>query len=89
MGEGQLVDDLLVFTFRHCRAGVLYKGEIRDGDILLALFPPTELFRIMNPEDPLNVIPLNPANEFAGDPPADGPGLTPDPHDDTILDGAS
>ena len=89
MGEGQLVDDLLVFTFRHCRAGVLYKGEIRDGDILLQLFPPTELFRIMNPDDPLNVIPLNPPDEFAGDPPEDGPGLTPDPNDDTILDNKS
>ena len=86
MSEGQLLDDLLVFTFRNCRAGVLYKGEIQDGSIVVQLFPPTELFRVMNPDDPLNVIPLNPPNQFAGDPPPDGGGITPDPNDDTILD---
>jgi hypothetical protein len=85
MGEGQLIDDLLVFTFRNCRAGVLYKGEIQDGTIVVQLFPPTELFRIMNPDDPLNVVPLNLPNQFAGDPPPDGGGITPDPADKTIL----
>jgi OmpA family len=85
MGEGQLIDDLLVFTFRHCRAGVSYKGEIQDGSIVVQLFPPTELFRIMNPDDPLNVVPLNLPNQFAGDPPRDGGGVTPDPADKTIL----
>ena len=85
MSEGQLLDDLLVFTFRNCRAGVLYKGEIQDGNILVQLFPLTELFRIMNPDDPLNVVPLNPPDQFAGEPPPDGPGITPDPNDNTIL----
>lgn len=85
MGEGQLVDDLLVFTFRQCRRGILYKGEIRDGNILLQLFPFTELFRILDASDPLNVVPLNPPDQFAGDPPQGGGGVTPDPQDNTIL----
>lgn len=84
MGEGQLVDDLLVFTFRNCRPGVLYQGEIRDGSIVVELFPPTDLFRIVDPNDPSNVIPLNPPNQFAGAPPGGDTGIRPDPSDTTI-----
>ena len=84
MGEGQLVDDILVFTFPNCRPGVRYQGNIRDGSIVVELFPPTELFRIVDPNDPSNIIPLNPPNEFAGNPPGSDTGIRPDPNDKTI-----
>ena len=87
MAEGEVIDDMLVFTFRHCRPGILYRGRIQDGSIVVPLFPPTELFRIVDPNDPQNVIPLNPPNEFAGDPPSGGGGVRPDPNDQTILGG--
>lgn len=87
MSEGELVGDLLVFTFPHCRPGVLYKGEIRDGGIFLQLFPPTDLFGIEDPQDADNVIPLNPQNAQANELPSSGGGIAPDPLDDTILRG--
>ncbi len=55
---------------------VRYRGELRDRDLLVDLFPFTELYRIQQPDDPYNVLPppepTPAAPEILPDPSPDG-----------------
>jgi len=68
MSDGQPAGDYLYFTFKRCKPGVQYACEITDGQITVKLFPPTELFRLPDPDDVLNTIPLFPPNTLEGQP---------------------
>jgi hypothetical protein len=50
--------NLREFVFADARPGVRYKGEVNEGDLHLDLFGPVEIFRIQDPADPLNILPL-------------------------------
>jgi hypothetical protein len=68
LAGGSVVGDCLVFVFRKFPAGVRFRGEVKDGNVVLELFPPTDLSKIQDPADPLNILPLPAPNTFAGEP---------------------
>ncbi|MGA2575063.1 MAG: hypothetical protein ABSH24_03465 [Bryobacteraceae bacterium] len=68
MSQGQTAGDYLYFTFSQCKPGVRYACEIRDGQVLVSLFPLTELFGLLDPQVEQNTIPLFPPNSLPGQP---------------------
>jgi hypothetical protein len=57
-GDGQTVDDFLVFTFTDVHAGVRYQGSMVDGDQEYPLFGLVELWSVQDPADPCCHLPL-------------------------------
>ena len=63
-----------VFIFPDPRKGLKYRVEVKDGKVRVPLVAPVELFRIQDPDDPLNTLPVPeppPTEELA--PPPVGP----------------
>jgi hypothetical protein len=67
MSDGQPAGDYLYFTFP-VKPGIQYACEIRDGEILVSLFPPSELFALVDPKNQANTIPLFPPDSLPGQP---------------------
>jgi len=58
MDEGTPSGNLREFVFSEARPRVLYKGQVIEGDLQLDLFAAVELFRVQEPGDPTNNLPL-------------------------------
>ncbi len=58
MTEGEKVGTHRVFLFPGPKPGLQYRGRIKDGRVTVDLFDPVELFRIQDPADALNTLPL-------------------------------
>ncbi|CAN5179062.1 hypothetical protein BH09PSE6_BH09PSE6_13270 [soil metagenome] len=72
MTQGDTAGTHRVFLFPGPRPGLEYRGQIVDGKVTFELFDPVELFRIQDPSDSLNTLPMpEPAvpNELAPLPP--------------------
>ncbi len=74
MTDGVLDGTHRTFLFPGARAGVQYRGQIHDGQVVFDLFDPVELFRIQDPADSLNTLPLPQPKE-----PTELPPLPPGP----------
>jgi hypothetical protein len=68
LNGGSRFGDSLVFVFRKFKPGVLFRGEVTDGDVVLEIFPATDLSKIQDSADPLNILPLSAPNRFANEP---------------------
>jgi hypothetical protein len=58
MSDGNEAGTHRVFIFRGPKKGLKYQARITDGKVKFDLFDPVELFRIQDPADPLNTLPL-------------------------------
>ena len=90
MDEGAPTGNLREFIFSEARPGVLYKGEVVEGDLRLDLFAPVELFRVQDPGDRTNNLPLPLPNapvlaEPAGKAPPPAPKPPPPPGVETDI----
>ena len=61
IGDGAVAGVSREFVFSEAKPGVLYKAEAIVSGLKIPLFDLVELFKIQDPADPLNVLPLPPA----------------------------
>ena len=71
MSQGEQVGTCRSFMFDQIRPGVRYRCEIDDGGMQVELFGPSELFRIQDPNDEVNIVAVpeveEPAEESSGE----------------------
>ncbi len=69
VGTGRPTSDSKLFVFFNVEAGVSYQAAIQSGALRLPLFGLTELYRVADPDDALDVLAsVAPPDTLAGDP---------------------
>ncbi len=89
MSQGAVAAISREFVFSEAREGVRYRAEAIMDALTVQLFGLVEIFRIQDPEDPLNLLPLPDSSDFEEQPAPDAGDPQDFPTDDPVDMGLS